>query len=151
MSFSTFLNFLLAVSNIYVCVCACVHMLSPLVMSDSLLPHYPWKFSGKNTGVGCHFLLWGIFLTQGSNPRLLHLLHHWVPCKKISPVFSELIFIYTFILNSNSEFNSDNISKFFFYSLNFYKTLQIIFSFGEGVGIKIKNMKFAFWTALFLF
>ena len=29
----------------------------------------------KNTGVGCHFLLQGIFLTQGSNPRPLHLLH----------------------------------------------------------------------------
>ena len=28
-----------------------------------------------NTGVGCHFLLQGIFLTQGSNPRLLRLLH----------------------------------------------------------------------------
>ena len=26
----------------------------------------------KNTGVGCHDLLQGIFLTQGSNPRLLH-------------------------------------------------------------------------------
>ena len=26
----------------------------------------------KNTGVGCHFLPQGIFLTQGSNPRLLH-------------------------------------------------------------------------------
>ena len=26
---------------------------------------------GKNTGVGCHFLLQAIFLTQGSNPRLL--------------------------------------------------------------------------------
>ena len=26
-------------------------------------------FSGKNTGVGCHFLLSGIFLTQGSKPR----------------------------------------------------------------------------------
>ena len=25
----------------------------------------------KNTGVGCHFLLQGIFLTWGSNPRLL--------------------------------------------------------------------------------
>ena len=25
----------------------------------------------KNTGVGCHFLLQGIFLTQGSNPDLL--------------------------------------------------------------------------------
>ena len=29
-------------------------------------------FYSKNTGVGCHFLLQGIFLTQGSNPDLLH-------------------------------------------------------------------------------
>ena len=27
---------------------------------------------GKNTGVGCHFLLQGIFLSQQSNPGLLH-------------------------------------------------------------------------------
>ena len=53
------------------------------VMSDSLQPHalQPsrllclWDFPGKNTGVGCHFLLQGIFLTQGSNPHLLCLLH----------------------------------------------------------------------------
>ena len=32
----------------------------------------PWDFPGKNTGVGCHFLLQGIFLTQGSNSCLLH-------------------------------------------------------------------------------
>ena len=32
-------------------------------------------FQARNTGVGCHFLLQGIFLTQGSNPRLLYLLH----------------------------------------------------------------------------
>ena len=31
---------------------------------------------GKNTGVGCHFLLQGIFPTQGLNPGLLH-------CKQI--------------------------------------------------------------------
>ena len=31
-----------------------------------------WDFPGKNTGVGCHFLLQGIFLTQGSNLHLLH-------------------------------------------------------------------------------
>ena len=31
-----------------------------------------WDFSGKNTGVGCHFLLQGIFPTQGSKLRLLH-------------------------------------------------------------------------------
>ena len=30
-----------------------------------------WDFPGKNPGVGCHFLLQGIFPTQGSNPRLL--------------------------------------------------------------------------------
>ena len=29
----------------------------------------------KNTGVGFYFLLLGISVTQGSNPRLLHLLH----------------------------------------------------------------------------
>jgi hypothetical protein len=32
----------------------------------------PWDSPGKNTGVGCHFFLQGIFLTQGSNPDLLH-------------------------------------------------------------------------------
>ena len=31
----------------------------------------PWDSPGKNTGVGCHFLLQGIFQTQGSNPYLL--------------------------------------------------------------------------------
>ena len=33
----------------------------------------------SQTGMGCHFLLQGIFLTQGSNPSLLHcrqILHH---------------------------------------------------------------------------
>src|SRR5574340_1213669 len=32
----------------------------------------PWDSPGKNTGVGYHFLLQGIFPTQGSNPGLLH-------------------------------------------------------------------------------
>ena len=36
----------------------------------------PWDSPGKNTGVGCHALLQGIFPTQGSNPGLLH-------CKQI--------------------------------------------------------------------
>ena len=30
-------------------------------------------FTGTNTEVGCHFLLQGIFLTQGLNLHLLHL------------------------------------------------------------------------------
>jgi len=53
------------------------------VMSDSLWPCgplptrvlCPWDSPGKNTGVGCHALLQGIFLTQGSNPCLSCLLH----------------------------------------------------------------------------
>ena len=32
----------------------------------------PWNFSGKSTGVGCHFLLQGFFLSQGLNSGLLH-------------------------------------------------------------------------------
>ena len=49
-------------------------------MFDSLRPCglYParllhlWDFPGKNTGVGCHFLLHGIFPTEGSNLGLPH-------------------------------------------------------------------------------
>ena len=32
----------------------------------------PWDFPGKSAGVGCHFLLQRIFLTQGLNPGLLY-------------------------------------------------------------------------------
>ena len=35
----------------------------------------PWDSPGKNTGVAYSALLQGIFPTQGSNPRLLHLLY----------------------------------------------------------------------------
>ena len=50
------------------------------VMSDSLWPHglqpatplCPWDSPGRNTGVGCHTLLQGIFPTQGSKPGLPH-------------------------------------------------------------------------------
>ena len=38
-----------------------------------LLSHVPlFVTPGKNAGEGCHFLLQRIFLTQGSNPSLLH-------------------------------------------------------------------------------
>ena len=35
----------------------------------------PWDSPGENTGVGCHALLQGLFLTQGSKPCLFYLLH----------------------------------------------------------------------------
>ena len=45
----------------------------------------PWDSSGKNTGVGCHALLQGIFLTQGSNLHLLCLLHWQAGCLPPAP------------------------------------------------------------------
>ena len=53
------------------------------VVSDSLWPLYTvarqaplsMGLSSKNTGVGCHVPLQGIFPTQGSNPCILSLLH----------------------------------------------------------------------------
>ena len=50
-------------------------MLRCSMMSDSLPPHRPHSsppvssvhFLGKTVGMGCHFLLQEIFLTQGSN------------------------------------------------------------------------------------
>ena len=45
----------------------------------------PWDSPGKNTGVGCHALLQGIFLTQGSNPCLLSLLHCQVGSLPLAP------------------------------------------------------------------
>ena len=50
--------------------------------------------TGKNTGVGSHFLLQGIFLTQESKPGLLHcgqILHHL--SHQGSPVISQKISI----------------------------------------------------------
>ena len=58
-----------------------MHMFSVAsIGSNSLRPHglqtarllCPWNSAGKNTGVGCHFLLQGIFPL---NPSLLCLLH----------------------------------------------------------------------------
>ena len=82
--------------SVYVCVCVCVcerereretERDSCSVVSDSLRPHglEPTRFlcprnsAGKNTGVGCHSLLQGIFPPWGSNPDRLHcrqILHH---------------------------------------------------------------------------
>ena len=64
---------------------ACMHTRSG--MSSSLRPYgpwstrlfCPWEFLGKYNGVDCHFLLQGIFLTQGLNPCVLCLLHcRWI-------------------------------------------------------------------------
>ena len=52
----------------------CAHLVvsnpfaTPWIVAHRLL--CPWNCPGNNTGVGCHFLPEGIFLTQGSNSQL---------------------------------------------------------------------------------
>ena len=58
----------------------------------------PWDFSGKNAGVGCHFLLQGIFPTQQSNLGLLCLLRcRWILYSLSYP--ESPLFLYSVIIN----------------------------------------------------
>ena len=52
---------------VYIYICSvtksCLTLLTAWTICSS--PGFsPWDFLGKNTGLGCHFLLQGIFLTQ---------------------------------------------------------------------------------------
>ena len=72
----------------WVCVCVCVCLCSVASVVFNFLGSHgpgstrllsPWHSPGKNTGVGCHALLQGIFPTRGLNLSLLCLLH----CRQI--------------------------------------------------------------------
>ena len=59
----------------------------------------PWDSLGKNTGVGCHVLLQGIFPTQGWNLCLLRFLHQQAdslplvpPCQGVTHITKCLFF-----------------------------------------------------------
>ena len=59
--------------------CCCWHLFAKSRLT-LLQPHglqltrlrCPWASPGRNNGVGCHFILQGIFLTQGLNSHPLH-------------------------------------------------------------------------------
>ena len=78
------------------CCCLVAQSLPTLLQPHRLKPTrllHPWDFPGKSSGVGCHYLLQGIFSTPGIEPGCpalqagsLLLSHHWVP---ISSVFSK--------------------------------------------------------------
>ena len=50
---------------------SCLTLCNPMDCSPARLI-CPWNSLGKNTGVGCHSLPQGIFLSRESNPGLLH-------------------------------------------------------------------------------
>ena len=51
---------------------SCLTLCHPMDHSPPTWLLCPCSLPCKNTEVGCHSLLQGIFLTQGSNPCLLH-------------------------------------------------------------------------------
>ena len=66
---------------------SCLTLCDPINYSLAGFSVHGIDFPGKNTGVGCHVLLQGIFPTQGSNPglphcrwKLYHLSHQESPC-----------------------------------------------------------------------
>ena len=65
------------------CVLSCFSNVQPLAIPWTVAHQTPLSMglSRKNSRVGCHVLLQGIFLTQGSNPHLLcvffFFFNHW--------------------------------------------------------------------------
>ena len=96
-------------SLIISCACVLSHgqlFVSPWTVSCRLL--CPWDFPGKNTGVGCCFLLQRTFPTQGLNPRLLHWQVGPLPLRPLgSPVTSQVFLNYK-LLSCLKEFLSHN-------------------------------------------
>ena len=72
---------------------SCPTLCNPWTVASRLLSS--WDYSSKNTRVGCYILLQGIFLTQGSNLCLLHLLHWQAGSLPLSHPGSPLSLIYT--------------------------------------------------------
>ena len=65
-----------------------------LVSAFTRILLYSWDFPGKNTGVGCHFLPQGIFLTQRWNLGLLCLLHWQVDSLPLHYLGSPILFVW---------------------------------------------------------
>ena len=79
----------------------CMHTCS--VVSNSLWPHglcsppvssVHGDSPGKNTRVGCHVLLQGIFSTQESNQHLFHLLHWEAGSLPLVPLGMPQVYLY---------------------------------------------------------
>ena len=104
-------------------------MLSRSVASDYLQPHglqfiklfCPWNSPSQNTGVDCHFLLQGIFPTQGLNPCLQRLLHWQADSLPVAPPGKPNLLVpcnlekYFQLSQLLSVSNMGNIHTFFFY------------------------------------
>ena len=81
----------------------------------------PWNFPGKNTAVSCHFLLQGLFLTQGWNPCLLGWQSDSLPLSHLGR--GDYIFFFFLIPREASFFFN---LRFFFFWCNYFQSLYWI-------------------------
>ena len=89
---------------------------------------------GKNTRVGCHALLQGIFPTQGSNPCLLCLLH----CRQI-----------LYLLN---HWRSPFVLQFFFFFLDTHPGVELLYHTAAlPLVFKERPYCFSWWLRQFAF
>ena len=102
------------------CLCCCHQVESNSFVTLWTTAHQApclWSILGKNTGVGCHFLLQGIFPGQEANPHLLfsrQILYHWATCvyhvnckgteSKVNCLFLLLFLINVYLNNSYMNF-----------------------------------------------
>ena len=113
------------------------------VMSNSLWPHRlqsvrllcPWDSPGKNTGVGCHALLQGIFLTQGLYPHV-HLLH----CRLIFLPLRHRHYTEKILKNATKKLLEliNEFSKVIRYKINTQKSLEFLYTNNEKSEREIK-------------
>ena len=90
-----------------------------------------WDFPGKNTGVGCHFLLQGTFPTQGLNPCFLN----WQLCSLPLSHLESPCILY-------SEDKRISLKKFKHrYFMKRYKVLDVFFFFSCSVQDKLGVIK----------
>ena len=126
--------------HLHTCVCVCV--LSRSVVPESVNPWAvttrllcSWDSSGRNTGVGCHFLLQGIFPTQGLNSGLRHcvwiiyLLNHQGSC---IPTYVSVFFQILFSQRLSSNIESSSLCctgspLYFIYSSVYMYFLKLTF------------------------
>ena len=95
---------------------SCPTLCDPMHWSPPGFPGGPWDSLGQNTGVGCHALLQGIFLIQGSNLCLLCLLHWQVGSLPLVPagkprVISTLIELTSKFVNLLANLLTFNVSE----------------------------------------
>ena len=108
----------------------------------------PWGSPGKNTGMGCHALIHGIFPAQGWNPGLLHcrrILNHLShQGRPIYFIIGHLVplsqFCYSFIKNLSILCKYSNLLPYFCLSYLIFCLMSmtlIVYPFGVSVACSL--------------